>query len=241
MEDRKIYAKHSIIRFENNYGDIFTNKLSDCNIEVGDEGDAYVIRFRGKHTYVLHDDWSGYSEEDIQKMLEHDWVYLDQDEDGFVGIAIDDKKMEEELEWGIAQIKQGNIKTKAFNSLISKLKAYEVFWLKQDNGVEGYFSTLYNIKYGLFPSVAVFINNEKYIALKEHLSVVGTNFFRGNDIRVLIYGLNDKEDFVNNWFYFTLESSEEKKKLIEASTNKKLKILSFQKEGKNWKVNIEYC
>jgi len=239
MEDRKIYAKHNIIRFENNCGNIFTNKLSDCNIEVGDEGDAYVIRFRGKHTYVLSNDWFGYSEEEIQKMLEHDWVYLDQDEDDFVGFAIDNKKMEEELEWGIAQIKQGNIKTRAFNSLISKLRTYEELWSKQDSGVHGYFSTLYNIKYGLSPSVIVFINNERYIALKERLSVVGTNIFWGNDIRVSICGLNNNEDFVNKWFYFTLDSSEEKKKLIEASTNKKFKILSFQMEGKKWKVSIE--
>jgi hypothetical protein len=241
MEERKIYAKHNRIQFENNYGDIFINKLSDCTVEVGDEGDAYVIHFKDKHTYVFNDDFSNYSEEDIQRLLEHDWVNLYQDDNGFVGINIDCPKMEEELERGIAQIKQGNIKTRAFNDLITKFREYEELWAKDDFGVQGYFSTLYHITYGLSPTILVYIDNDKYIALKEAFSVVGTNIFFGNDIRVLIQGINDNKDFVHQWFYFTLESSEEKKKLKEAYTDTRLKSVRFQKVGNKWKTNVEYC
>ncbi len=190
-----IRLTHSSIKFISSNRETRLIRLSLVKIIKGHEGD-YVLVIEGKHNFVLDRDYTRkYDEYGLRILLQHDWIVLRQKRNKFADIDFDNTKLKEEIQWGISQLKKDDEEcSNDLDILYRKIEALKEFGNRLPE-VEDYIKP-YIIIRGLLPVEAVFVDNKKWLVLRDKIRAEDTNFFFGDDARIYLEGLDDNKDYV---------------------------------------------
>lgn len=186
-----IRQTHTSIKFISNKGTYNVN-ISDISIQEGRKGDHMIV-IKSKHHFIMDRDYTVVDKEVIKEILKHDWTILQQEGSKFVNFSFDTKKVNEEIQWGMSQLKNDDKEhTKEVDDLYNKIVAFKNGQLPEAEE----FIKCYSIIRGLQPVVPVFVDYKKWLVLRDKVKAEDTNFLFGNDARIYIEGLDDNKNYV---------------------------------------------
>ncbi len=190
-----IRLTHSSIKFISSNNETRLIRLSLIKIKKGHEGD-YVLVIEGKHNLVLDRDYTcKYDEDGLRNLLQHDWIVLRQKRNKFADIDFDNTKIKEEIQWGISQLKKDDEEcSNDLNLLYRKIEALKELGNRLPK-VED-FTNHYSIINRLQPIVPVFVDNRKWLVLRDKIFVEDTAFLFGKGARIYIEGLDHNNEYV---------------------------------------------
>ena len=238
-----ISLTHSTIKFITSQKGHNYVKISSIDIKKGHEGD-YMIIIDGKHNYIVDRDYTNnYDEDSIRSLLKHDWIIMRQKRNKFVEFDFDDKKVIEEIQWGMSQLKTENEKyANEVDVLFEKITFLDKICHRSPNtGVspspKDFLNTYYILR-RLEPVVPVFIDNNKWLVLLDKITIEDTNFLWGDDARIHIEGLDPKKEYIKK--SIDLKISKSKSEIIKSINSHQYNSLDLVKVSNKYHILINY-
>jgi hypothetical protein len=194
--------------------------LSNIDVKIGHEGD-YVIVIDRRHNFILDRYYTDtYSLESIRDLLQRDWIVLRQNRNKFVEIEFDYKKVNDEIQWGIEQLKAENEEPKEdVDDLFEKIVVLESLYHMNPEPVETRrFLNIYYLIRRLEPVVTIIMDDKRWLVKRDKIRAEDMDLIWGDNVRIYIEGLDYNREYIEMGIDVKIPSSEKSKiiKLINS-------------------------
>lgn len=189
---------HSSIKFITPSQDTRYIMLSNIDVKIGHEGD-YVIVIDRRHNFILDRYYTDtYSLESIRDLLQRDWIVLRQNRNKFVEIEFDYKKVNDEIQWGIEQLKAENEEPKEdVDDLFEKIVVLESLYHMNPESVETRkFLNIYYLIRRLEPVVTIIMDDKRWLVKRDKIRAEDMDLIWGDNVRIYIEGLDYNREYI---------------------------------------------
>lgn len=208
---------HSSIKFITPSQDTRYIMLSNIDVKIGHEGD-YVIVIDRRHNFILDRYYTDtYSLESIRDLLQRDWIVLRQNRNKFVEIEFDYKKVNDEIQWGIEQLKAENEEPKEdVDDLFEKIVVLESLYHMNPEPVEARkFLNIYYLIRRLEPVVTIIMDDKRWLVKRDKIRAEDMDLIWGDNVRIYIEGLDYNREYIEMGIDVKIPSSAKKSKIIK--------------------------